>query len=154
MFTIKPKIRLAIEATTDTPIEDDSFFAASKLPNNCSDRGIPAWVHKADTAIFVLETTHEDIVKTINLSISAVQDPHFPDVKIAYAEIVSRLGFCPMKSARLIRHAESDDLDIEDDDCDDWRSEIAMQAGMMGGTAAYNEVMGYDEGYYYDEDDY
>lgn len=27
-------------------------------------------------------------------------------------------------------------------DNDDWRNEIAMQAGMMGGTAAYNEVMG------------
>lgn len=27
---------------------------------------------------------------------------------------------------------------------DDWRHEIAMQAGMLGGCDAYNEVMGYD----------
>jgi hypothetical protein len=29
------------------------------------------------------------------------------------------------------------------DNDDDWRREIAMQAGMGGGCAAYNEVMGY-----------
>ena len=29
------------------------------------------------------------------------------------------------------------------DDYDDWQREIAMQAGMMGGVAAYNDAMGY-----------
>ena len=31
----------------------------------------------------------------------------------------------------------------EDDWMEDWRREIAMEAGMMGGCDAYNEVMGY-----------
>ena len=31
----------------------------------------------------------------------------------------------------------------EDDWMDDWRREQAMEAGMMGGCDAYNEVMGY-----------
>ena len=30
-----------------------------------------------------------------------------------------------------------------DDWLDDWRKEIAMEAGMLGGCEAYNEVMGY-----------
>lgn len=36
--------------------------------------------------------------------------------------------------------------DLRDDDCndDDWRREIAMQAGMAGGCDAYNEVMEWD----------
>jgi hypothetical protein len=29
------------------------------------------------------------------------------------------------------------------DDSDDWRREIAREAGMLGGIDAYNEVMGY-----------
>jgi len=32
------------------------------------------------------------------------------------------------------------DQDISDDD---WKREIAMQAGMMGGVEAYNDTMGY-----------
>jgi len=35
------------------------------------------------------------------------------------------------------------DYKPEPDDDDDWRREIAMQAGMAGGCEAYNEVMGY-----------
>ena len=31
----------------------------------------------------------------------------------------------------------------EDSFMEDWRREIAMEAGMMGGCEAYNEVMGY-----------
>ena len=41
----------------------------------------------------------------------------------------------------LIRSAS----EVEDDDdwMEDWRREIAMEAGMMGGCAAYNDAMGY-----------
>lgn len=45
----------------------------------------------------------------------------------------------------LIRAASevNDDDDDDDDWMEDWRREIAMQAGMMGGCAAYNDAMGY-----------
>ena len=37
---------------------------------------------------------------------------------------------------------EVDTSPPEEDDDSDWRSEIAMQAGMMGGCDAYNEAIG------------
>ena len=42
------------------------------------------------------------------------------------------------------------DHEYEDEDDDDWRQEIAMEAGMLHGVNAYNEVMGWDveEQYY------
>tara|TARA_B100001057_G_C22644927_1_gene869703 strand:- start:522 stop:923 length:402 start_codon:yes stop_codon:yes gene_type:complete len=42
---------------------------------------------------------------------------------------------------KLVRKATEDGDD--DDWMEDWRREIAMEAGMMGGCEAYNEVMGY-----------
>jgi hypothetical protein len=37
------------------------------------------------------------------------------------------------------------EVDLDDDDGDDgWEEEIAMEAGMLGGVEAYNEVRGYD----------
>lgn len=41
----------------------------------------------------------------------------------------------------LIQNAEVDD--VSDSFNEEWRHEVAMQAGMMGGCSAYNEVMGY-----------
>ena len=41
----------------------------------------------------------------------------------------------------LIRCAE--EVEEEDTFMEDWRREIAMEAGMMGGCEAYNDVMGY-----------
>lgn len=38
---------------------------------------------------------------------------------------------------------EPDPIHVVEDDDDDWKREIAMQAGMGGGCIAYNEVMGY-----------
>ena len=42
------------------------------------------------------------------------------------------------------------DHEYEDEDDDDWRQEMAMEAGMLHGINAYNEVMGWDveEQYY------
>ena len=42
---------------------------------------------------------------------------------------------------KLVREATEDGDD--DDWMEDWRREIAMEAGMMGGCEAYNEAMGY-----------
>ena len=42
----------------------------------------------------------------------------------------------------LIRVA-SEVGDEEDKFMEDWRREIAMEAGMMGGSVAYNDAMGY-----------
>lgn len=39
---------------------------------------------------------------------------------------------------------ENPDYEPSEDDDSDWRREIAMEAGMMGGCDAYNEVMGWD----------
>jgi hypothetical protein len=36
-----------------------------------------------------------------------------------------------------------DEHDEDDSWQDEWRREIAMEAGMLGGCDAYNEVMGY-----------
>ena len=36
------------------------------------------------------------------------------------------------------------DHEYEDEDDDDWRQEMAMEAGMLHGINAYNEVMGWD----------
>lgn len=33
---------------------------------------------------------------------------------------------------------------VKKDNMDDWRQEIANEAGMLGGIEAYNEAMGYD----------
>ena len=42
------------------------------------------------------------------------------------------------------------DHEYEDEDDDDWRREMAMEAGMLHGIDAYNEAMGWDveEQYY------
>ena len=42
------------------------------------------------------------------------------------------------------------DHEYEDEDDDDWRHEMAMEAGMLHGIDAYNEAMGWDveEQYY------
>ena len=43
---------------------------------------------------------------------------------------------------KLVREATERD-DDNDEWIEEWRREIAMEAGMMGGCEAYNEVMGY-----------
>ena len=44
---------------------------------------------------------------------------------------------------QVLDEEEEDSWETESDD-DSWRQERAMQAGMMGGVGAYNEVMGHD----------
>jgi hypothetical protein len=149
MFTINPKTTMiVIEATTNTPVSDDSFVSVRVLCSR-SDDAVREQCQEG-TAIFLLETLNERMIETLMYSLEGMRDPNnSQDDKDAFKTFLSGI----VGRSRLIRPAAQDDDDALQDDDDDWRSEIAMQAGMMGGTAAYNEVMGYDVGCY-DEEDY
>lgn len=56
-------------------------------------------------------------------------------------------GFC--ETPDMAEHFEDpDDFDDQGpaEDDEDWRREVAMEAGMLHGTDGYNEAMGYDVG--------
>jgi len=63
--------------------------------------------------------------------------------RLASGAMVYDMLFHPWDTddVKLIR--EADDSADDDDWMEDWRREIAMEAGMMGGCDAYNETMGY-----------
>ena len=55
-------------------------------------------------------------------------------------ETITRSEFEEYKNdLRVFTHDESGEPVIDEE----WRREIAMEAGMLGGCEAYNEVMGY-----------
>ncbi len=67
--------------------------------------------------------------------------------KLASGTIVYDMAFHPWDAGyiKLIEKADLEDAQTarDDDNDEEWKQEIAMQAGMMGGCDAYNEVMGY-----------
>ena len=71
-----------------------------------------------------------------------VIDAHLADGSVRYGD-----KFYPWDTdhVKLVRLASLPG-EKEDNWKDEWRREQAMEAGMMGGLNAYNEVMGYDLG--------
>ena len=65
--------------------------------------------------------------------------------KLASGTVVYDMAFHPWNGPhiKLIEEADLVDDASDDDWVEEWRQEIAMQAGMMGGCDAYNETMGY-----------
>ena len=63
--------------------------------------------------------------------------------RLANGTMVYDMLFHPWDTddVKLIR--EADDVADDDEWMEEWRREIAMEAGMMGGCDAYNETMGY-----------
>ncbi len=68
-------------------------------------------------------------------------DRIFDAEKLAERLGVADVGFGP--DFELICDDHEHESPVEDDVLD-WRREMAMEAGMAGGTDAYNETMGWD----------
>lgn len=67
-----------------------------------------------------------------------VVDARFVDGTVRYA-----VKFNPWDTENVKLVREAIDQDEDNGWMEEWRREIAMEAGMMGGCEAYNEVMGY-----------
>lgn len=74
---------------------------------------------------FVIEGLDETVIQAL----MTAYDLEREEVEIAIVDVIEAI----------------DELDEDEDDYL-WRSEQAMQRGMVFGTQGYNEVMGYDEG--------
>ena len=72
------------------------------------------------------------------------EDKTLPIV-LANGKVVYDLAFHPWNGPhiKLIQEASIVSDDDDDDWVAEWRQEIAMEAGMMGGCDAYNDAMGY-----------
>ena len=95
-----------------------------------------------------------DIIKTqypqySSHAVSYYEGPDYEDKtngrKLVNGKVVYDLAFHPWNGPHIKMILESElHIDVSEDDwIDEWRQEIAMQEGMMGGCDAYNEAMGY-----------
>ena len=57
---------------------------------------------------------------------------------------VSAFAYIEIDGPDLYKVRKNPDYVPEPDDDDDWRREMAMEAGMLHGIDAYNEMMGWD----------
>ncbi len=116
-----------------------------------------------DWATFIVLDVTKDYTKEQLVEIVASRYPHYvnyamwlyegPDYEdnttgrlLANGTVVNDMAFHPWNGPhiKLIKEANlHSEEESEDDWMQEWRREIAMQAGMMGGCEAYNEVMGY-----------
>lgn len=81
-------------------------------------------------------------VETLEEALQIYNDPwgrfkgfDFSRSSTAYIELVG---------PNVYKTRQNPEYDDREDDDDDWRREMAREAGMLHGVSAYNEVMGYD----------
>ena len=146
-------IRTAIITWTNNPVADDSWDRSVSIPDECkTDEQVLAFLNVPSLAVFlyegpdyegkVVEVLHEGLrcdFPSRYLEIRGVKT--LEDVKSQGLYAIREMLFCPLEKARQIQEAVEENSD--DDWMDGWKREIAMEAGMMGGCDAYNEVMGY-----------
>jgi len=146
-------IRTAIIAWTNNPIADDSWDRSVSIPDTCkTDAEVLGFLNVPDAAVFlyegpdyegkVVEVLHEGLkcdFPSRYLDLRGIKT--LEDVKSQGLITIREMLFCPLEKARQLQEA----VEVEDNDdwMDDWRREIAMEAGMLHGVDAYNEAMGY-----------
>ncbi len=146
-------IRTAIIAWTNNPIADDSWDGTVSIPDTCqTDEQVIQFLKVPGAAIFLYEGPDYEgkVVSVIHENLKC----DFPskwlesrgiktleDIESQGLVTIRETLFCPLEKARQLQEAVVEE--DEDDWMDDWRREQAMEAGMMGGCDAYNEVMGY-----------
>ena len=71
------------------------------------------------------------------------EDKNVVDARLVDGTVRYAVKFNPWDTENVKLVREAIDQDEDNDWMEEWRREIAMEAGMMGGCEAYNEVMGY-----------
>ena len=146
-------IRKAIIAWTNNPIADDSWDRSVCIPDACqTDSQVLQFLNSPGAAIFlyegpdyegkVVEVIHEGIkcdFPSKYLECRGIQS--LEDIKSQGLVTIREMLFCPLANARQLQEVDENNND-DDEWIEAWRREIAMEAGMMGGCEAYNEVMG------------
>ena len=146
-------IRTAIIAWTNNPVADDSWGRSVSIPDTCqTDEQVLSFLNVPDAAVFLYEGPDYEgkVVQVLHEGLKCdFPSRHLERCGINTLEDIETLGlstiretlFCPLEKARQLQEA----VEVEDDDdwMEEWRREMAMEAGMMGGCDAYNEVMGY-----------
>ncbi len=146
------KVRKAIIAWTNSPIADDSWGRTVSIPDTCkTDAQVLSFLNVPDAAVFLYEGPDWEgkVVDVIHEGLKC----EFPskwlddrgiktieDIESQGLATVREALFCPLENARQLQDAVEED---DDDWMEEWRREIAMEAGMMGGCDAYNDAMGY-----------
>ena len=146
-------IRTAIIAWTNNPVADDSWDRSVSIPDACkTDEQVLSFLNVPGAAVFlyegpdyegkVVEVLHEGLkcdFPSRYLDLRGIKT--LEDVKSQGLITIREMLFCPLEKARQLQEA----VEVEDNDdwMDDWRREIAMEAGMLHGVDAYNEAMGY-----------
>jgi hypothetical protein len=107
---------------TSVLLEKDKRYTLKELQSlGGADETVALWIYEGE------DWEDKDVV-----------DARFVDGTVRYAE-----KFNPWDTENVKLVHEAIDQDEDDDWMEEWRREIAMEAGMMGGCEAYNEVMGY-----------
>ncbi len=63
--------------------------------------------------------------------------------ELASGTVTYGLAFHPWDTSNVSLVKEASSVSGDDDFAETWQREVAMEAGMMGGCDAYNEVMGF-----------
>lgn len=128
-----------------------NLFGVDCLPGKPHNRGMPnsivvefhVYTNKSDPTLMAIEAWTQPELET------GLDGP----VGQRYKELraLTDIDHSPIDGFELIVDVGGDREEMTDTegatplrcDDDDWRREIAMEAGMLGGCEAYNEVMGY-----------
>jgi len=108
---------------TAFPIDKDKEYTNDELQSlGGADESMALWIYEGE------DWVDKDVVNA-----------HFADGTVRYED-----KFHPWDTdcVKLVREASPCDEE-EDTFMEDWRREIANEAGMLGGLDSYNEVMGY-----------
>lgn len=146
-------IRTAIIAWTNNPVADDSWDRSVSIPDACkTDEQVLSFLNVPGAAVFLYEGPDYEgkVVEVLHEGLKCDFPSRYlerrgiktlEDVESQGLITIREMLFCPLEKARQLQEA----VEVEDDDdwMDDWRREMAMEAGMLHGVDAYNEAMGY-----------
>ena len=146
-------IRTAIIAWTNNPIADDSWDRSVSIPDSCkTDAQVLSFLNVPDAAVFLYEGPDYEgkVVEVLHEGLKCDFPSRYlerrgiktlEDVKSQGLITIREMLFCPLEKARQLQEA----VVVEDNDdwMEEWRREMAMEAGMLHGVDAYNEAMGY-----------
>ena len=110
---------------------------------------IPLDATKAYTKEELVEIVTSQYPQYVDHALWLYEGPDYEDKTLpivsANGTVVYDLAFHPWNGPHMKLIVETELIkDASDDDwVDEWRKEIAMEAGMLGGCDAYNDAMGY-----------
>ena len=146
-------IRTAIIAWTNNPVADDSWDRSVSIPDTCKTDGqVLSFLNVPGAAVFLYEGPDYEgkVVEVLHEGLKCDFPSRYlerrgiktlEDVKSQGLITIREMLFCPLEKARQLQEAVEESND--DDWMEEWRREIALEAGMLHGVDAYNEAMGY-----------